>query len=142
MILGIAGVAFGVALLWGLAYLTSRGDVDPQLGDDLFEAGRTDSLADAIERNGPIPFSDVAGGNRDIFVQHLGPTDDDGWLAFSAQPPGAGRECSLSFLMVDEEFDDPCSGRRYPSDGEGLTQYPTTVTDARLQVDLRQDQAP
>ena len=137
MALGIGGVLLGIGLLWGLAWLASSGEVEVQLGDDVFEAGRTDSLSDAIERDGPIPFADVAGGDRDIILQHVGSEESEGWLAFDARAPGASRKCSLEWDADAGEFVDPCSGERYPPDGEGLRQYPVTVEEGRLEVDLR-----
>jgi hypothetical protein len=39
----------------------------------------------------------------------------------------------------DEAFEDPCAGDRYPPDGEGLRQYPVTIDDGRVGVDLRRE---
>ncbi|MDQ3147659.1 MAG: hypothetical protein M3R01_12150, partial [Actinomycetota bacterium] len=130
-------VVAGVGMLWGLALAANRGSVEVNLGDPEFRAGRVDSLADAVEREGPIPFSDVAGGDRDIVVQHLGTEDGEGWSAFDARVAGAARDCAIQWQPDDEEFLDPCSGTRYPADGEGLRQYEVRVTDRQLLVDLR-----
>jgi hypothetical protein len=135
---GATAVLFGLAVLWGLAVLTSRGDVELR-GDDEFDAGRVDLLADAIEREGPIPFGDVAGGGRDVIVQHFGDDEESGWRAFDARAAGASRDCTVEWQPAERELVDPCSGRRYPADGEGLRQYPTRVADHHLYVDLRAD---
>ena len=138
MLLGVTGVVVGVAVLLGLAVLASRGHVELQ-GDPVFDAGRTDSQAPAIERDGPILLGDVAGGDRDVYLQHLGHDEDRGWLAFDTRAPGASRDCAVRWVAGDEAFEDPCSGRRYPASGEGLRQYPVNVRDGRLTVDLRRE---
>ena len=138
MLLGVTGVVIGVVVLGGLAVLASRGDVKLQ-GDPVFDAGRTDSQAPAIARDGPILLGDVAGGDRDVYLQHLGTDEDRGWVAFDTRPPGASRDCAVRWVPDDEAFEDPCSGDRYPASGEGLRQYPVTVDDGRLRVDLRRD---
>ena len=136
MLLGVTGVVIGLVVLAGLAVLARRGDVELQ-GSPVFDAGRTDSQAPAIERDGPIPFPDVAGGDRTVFLQHLGDDEERGWLAFDARVPGSP-DCAVNWVAEAEAFED-CTGRRYPPDGEGLRQYPVTVDDGRLTVDLRGD---
>jgi hypothetical protein len=138
VLLGVTGVVIGLVVLGGLAVLSSRGTVKLQ-GDPVFDAGRTDSQAPAIERDGPILLGDVAGGDRDVYLQHLGDDEDRGWLAFDTRAPGASRDCAVRWVAEDEAFEDPCSGRRYPPDGEGLRQYPVGVDDGRLEVDLRRE---
>jgi hypothetical protein len=110
-----------------------------RLGDEVFVAGEVDRLAAAVERDGPIAIPDASPRRqRDVYLQHLGATPEEGWLAFSAQAPGAQRRCLLQWLAVEEQFADPCSDRRFPANGQGLTRYPTTVEEGRLSVDLRQ----
>jgi hypothetical protein len=138
VLLGVTGVVIGLVVLGGLAVLASRGDVRLQ-GDPVFDAGRTDSQAPAIERDGPILLGDVAGGDRDVYLQHLGDDEDRGWLAFDTRAPGASRDCAVRWVPEGEAFEDPCSGERYPADGEGLRQYPVDVEDGRLTVDLRRE---
>ena len=104
-----------------------------------------------IDEGGPILYADAAGGDRDIVLQHLGDDPDSGWLAFAARPGGVSRECSIQwqagpsgdpsdgvFLLLDGSGDETqaCDGREFPADGEGLAQYPVTVADNRLDVDL------
>ena len=138
MLLGLTAVVIGVVLLLGLAILASRGTVKLQ-GDPVFDAGRTDSQAPAIDRDGPILLGDVAGGDRDVYLQHLGTDEDRGWLAFDTRPPGSSRECAVRWVPEDQAFEDPCTGDTYPPDGTGLRQYPVNVRDGRLRVDLRRD---
>jgi hypothetical protein len=143
VVLGLAGVVAAFALFWGIAVLAGSGGVKVRLGDDVFVAGRTERLARAVEQDGPIAIPDASPRReRDLYLQHLGPGLEEGWLAFAAQAPGAERRCLLQWLPAEEEFADPCSGRRFPADGEGLIRYPTTVEDGQLSVDLRQAVAP
>jgi hypothetical protein len=139
VVLLLVGVAFGVALL------ASQGDVEVRLGDDTFPAGEAESMAEQITEGGPVPFSDVAGGSRDIVLQHLGSDHRRGWLALAARPPGTSRECSIQWQADDEVFRllDPdgevtgeCDGRELPPDGTGLPQYPVEIREGELYVDL------
>ena len=143
MVLGVVAVLFGVGLFAALALLGSSGQVDVRLGDDEFQAGQVERLAANVARDGPIAIPDASPERaRDIYLQHLGDTPEAGWLAFAAQAPGADRTCLLQWNASERVFVDPCSGQRFPADGEGLTQYPTTVSEGVLSVDLRQPEQP
>ena len=137
MALAIAGVAVAIALVFGLSVLASRGDVEVNLGDDVFDAGKVEPIAAEIDDRGPITYSDVGGGDRDIIVQHLGDDPRVGWIAFDARPPGASRDCFLRWNDRMREFTDTCSGDTYPADGGDLARYPARVVDERLEIDLR-----
>lgn len=134
---GVAGVLAAVALLLLVLNLAGSGDVEVRLGDDEFRAGRTDSLAAAIERDGPIAFPDLLARDRPIFVQHTGAGLDRGWQAFAAVASGQPATCVLEWDAGAERFTDPCTDRTYPADGTGLTQYPTRIDGRLLYVDLR-----
>lgn len=139
VILGLGAVAAAFAAFAGLALLADSGGVDMRLGDEVFRAGQVEPLADAIAREGPILIPDASPDRaRDIYLQHLGETPQVGWLAFAAQASRAARTCVLQWEPAERRFRDPCSQRRYPADGEGLTHYPTTVAGGELTVDLRQ----
>lgn len=138
VILGLGAVVAAFAAFAGLALLSDSGSVDMRLGDDVFRAGQVERLAGAIAQGGPVLIPDASPDRaRDIYLQHLGETPEVGWLAFAAQAPGAERTCLLQWDHVRRDFGDPCSGQRVPPDGEGLTHYPTTVTEGELTVDLR-----
>jgi hypothetical protein len=84
----VAGVGVVVAL--GLAFLVaqaaSRGDVNINLGDDRYNAGQVESIAEAIDDEGGLPllFQDLVGGGRNLYVQHLDANPRKGWVAFGS----------------------------------------------------------
>jgi hypothetical protein len=137
------GVALALVSAFGVAVLANRGSVDVRLGDETFAGYSAEEAAGRIADDGPILYPDAAGGDRDIILQHLGDSPESGWLAFAARPPGASRECTLqweseSFRLLDEDGEESgaCSGTSFPADGAGLPQYPVTVRDGELDVDL------
>ncbi|HUW02489.1 MAG TPA: hypothetical protein VMW08_09085 [Acidimicrobiales bacterium] len=129
------GFAIGVAFLFSV--LANRGDVEVRLGDDLFDAGQVESISGPIDETGiPLIFPDAAFGGRPIHVQHLGDDPQTGWLAFSAFDPNDA-ECIVEWVPAQALFVNQCDpSLTYPPDGTGLRQYPTTVTDGRLLIDL------
>lgn len=139
VLVGIAGVVAGLGLVFLMVNLASRGGdtFDVRLGDDRFPAGRVDNRATSVADGGPILFADVAGGTRDILLQHLGDEPDEGWYAFSAQPTGKGRDCVLQWDEGAGDFAD-CDGERFPADGDDprLTSYPVVIEDGDLFVDI------
>jgi hypothetical protein len=141
----VVGIALAIVAAFALALLANRGSVDVKLGDDTFVGQDAEEAADRIADAGPILYPDAGGGDRDIYLQHLGDDPDRGWLAFAARPAGVPRECTLRWSADDEVFRllDPdgeasgaCDGREVPPDGEGLFQYPVRVKDGKLDVDL------
>jgi hypothetical protein len=128
------GVLVALALAYAVAVLANRGDVDIRLGDDVFNAGQVENIVRPIDREGPLLFADVAGRGRPIYVQHLGDDEQRGWYAFSAFVPDQPG-CTVEWVVEDDEFVD-CRGETYLRDGTGLRQYPTTVEDGKLYVDL------
>ena len=148
MVIAVAGIVLGIALVLGLFVvaipsLTESDTVQVNLGDDRFAAGQASNLAPSIDRDGPLLFSDVSNGQRDIYLQHVGDEDTEGWLAFDARRPGQPRDCSLEWQRDEGEFVDPCDGTIVPADGEGLLSYPVEVTeDGGVIVDLNPDDDP
>jgi hypothetical protein len=141
-----AGVVVAIGVAAALAVLANRGTVDVRLGSDTFAEHDAEDAARDIAENGPILLPDLAGGDRDIYVQHFGDDPDEGWIAFAARPPGVSRTCTLKWRGDDEVFrlldsagkvSGECDGREFPADGEGLPTYPVTVdADGNLDVDL------
>ena len=165
----IAVVALAIAVLgaWGMIRLASggQGPVKVQLGDDTFDAGYATRMADQIDKDGPLLFSDVSGrGQRQpIYVVHIGSDDKDGWFALSAIAPGAAEGCFVTWNPESELFEerraaDPAEGRDAlgercrdvtwsadgtdGSDGSELEAFPWEIDeDERLIIDLRPDQS-
>jgi hypothetical protein len=146
-VLAVSVVAIALALTaaFGLAVLANRGSVDVRLGDDTFAGQDAGDAAARIAEDGPILYPDAGTGDRDIYLQHQGDDPERGWLAFAARPAGAPRECTLRWddgdqvfrlLDPDGEESGACDGQEFPPDGAGLTQYPVTVQDGKLDVDI------
>jgi len=121
-----------------LIELSSNGKVKSQLGSPTFLAGRAQDYAPLVTRDGPILLPDPLGKSRNVYLQHLGPDPSLGWVTILAVPPGEVDRCVVIWDQSTHLFRDPCTGRTYPADGNGLVRYPTTVLPSRrIQVDLR-----
>jgi hypothetical protein len=148
IILGVAGVALGLILvlvlfIFAIPSLTESGKVEVKLGSDTYDAGSAESLAGSIASAGPLLLPDVSGGNRDVYLQHLGDDDAAGWYAFDARRPGQSRDCSLRWRADSSDFIDPCDGTVVAADGSGLLDYPVTVSDSgRVVVDFSPEEVP
>lgn len=142
LVLAAVGLTIGIVAVLALFVvaipsLTEDGRVQVNLGDERFAAGRAEARATTIAEGGPILFPDVAGGQRDIYLQHLGDDPEAGWLAFDARRPGQGQDCTLVWRPDEGDFEDPCDGSVVPPDGEGLVAYPVELDDeGNLTIDL------
>lgn len=148
------GVLLAAAGLFAVVIFASRpvddpdaagGVVQSRLGDDEFRAGDAERLAARIADDGrPFLIADASPARaRDIYLQHGGTDPDESWLAFAARAPGQDdRNCSLQWVAEEEQFADPCTGARFPIDGQGLTHYATRVEEGVLYVDLRTEVDP
>jgi hypothetical protein len=138
----VAGVGVVVALgiAWLVAQAASRGDVEIRLGDDRFDAGQVESLAEAIDEEDGLPVlvPDLVGGQRNLYVQHLADDADEGWVAFGAFDPD-DPSCAVQIDREAEVLVNTCdAGVTYPLDGTGLRYYPTSVEDGHLFVDINE----
>lgn len=143
VVMAVAGVAVGIVLVLllfvvAIPSLTESGKVEVKLGSDTYDAGSATARAENISDGGPLLFSDVSSGNRDIYLQHIGDDVATGWYAFDARRPGQARNCTLSWQPAPSNFRDPCDGATIAADGTGLLSYPVTITDkGKVIVDLR-----
>jgi hypothetical protein len=137
--LGVAAVGAAVGFLLLVLWFTDRGAVEIALGDDTFEAGRTDVIADEIRENGPIRYADLLGGRQNIILQHLGDDDQVGWYAFDLIRPGQPNECQLEWFAAAQVFRDSCDGTEIPPTGFGQPTYPVEIENGRISVDFRGD---
>ena len=145
VVMAVAGVAVGIVLVLllfvvAIPSLTESGKVEVKLGSDTYDAGSAAARAQNISDGGPLLFSDVSSGKRDIYLQHIGDDVTTGWFAFDARRPGQARDCTLSWQPALSNFRDPCDGATIAADGTGLLSYPVTITDkGKVTVDLRGD---
>jgi len=137
--LGVAAVAAAVGFLVFVLWITNRGGVEIALGDDVFEAGRADAIANVIEEGGPIRYADLLGGGQNIVVQHIGTDPEAGWHAFDLIRPGQPPECQLEWQAEAFVFTDPCDPSvQVPAAGGDQPSYPVSINDdGRLVIDLR-----
>jgi hypothetical protein len=141
---GIVVIAALFGVLWGIAVLTTNrgeaGRTRVEIGDDTFDLGTAESRAGEITRRGPVLYPDLLiGGQRYLWVQHLGGDPLSKWYAFEAAVPGGPLSCATQWDPAPTQFVDPCTGARFPADGAGLTQYRVNITqDDHVVVDLKQ----
>jgi hypothetical protein len=141
---GIVAIAALFAVLWGIAVLTTHqaesGGTKIKIGDELFDLGLAESRAGEIARRGPVLYPDLlVGGQRYLWVQHLGDDPLSKWFAFEAAAPGAPLSCATQWDPAPAQFVDPCTGTRFPANGAGLTQYRVNITgDDHVVVNLKE----
>ena len=132
-ILGFVAMYF---LFTRTADLAQAGDVQISIGDDVFAPGNTEDLSEALQTD-PLLLSDVSGGDRDIFLQHLGDDPDSGWFAFAVRPLDAPRDCFVNWNLDAQEFNYNCDDRTFPAGGDGLFQYPVNISpNGDITIDL------
>lgn len=136
ILVAVAGVVGGILIFVAVTALVGTGKARSKLGNDRFVVGNAANWARVVDRQGPLLLQDPLGGQRDLFIVHLGGPI---WTSVEAHAPGAPRTCQLRWQKPSGEFVDPCDQRRYPADGTGLTRYQTVVDrKGRLVVDLHQ----
>lgn len=133
----IVGVLSILFLVTQMGRLGGVSDISFEIGDGIYRSGSVEDLAPAVDEGGPLLLPDLAGGDNDVYLQHIGTDDEDGWLAIAARPQTAQRDCYVEWTSDDRTFVDNCDGTTYPEDGEGLPHYRITVNDGGdLIVDL------
>lgn len=130
----------GVMLLLVVRF-AARNPGRANLGPSVFRL-RADRLAGEIDRRGPTLFTDPLNRRREVYVNHLGPDPDTGWVAVRAYAGPPRLECLLRWNRVRRRFVDPCTKTPYPPDGAGLTRYRATVSGGFVHIDLRQPEPP
>lgn len=135
VLVAIGGVLAAVGIAAVVLIAAGSGGVETNLGADEFSAGRTETLASTISRDGPVAYPDLLGRDRPIYIHHLGTDLDEGWLALDAVAPGQADECVLEW--DGDRFSDPCSAATYQPDDPEIRAYATRVEDGVVLVDLR-----
>jgi hypothetical protein len=126
---GILGVGAMALLVAWISDQAREGEISIRIGDDTFRPGSAENLAQFVAEDGPMLVPDVAGGDRDLILQHLGDDPSTGWHAFAARPLQASRDCVVEWQPDAEHFVDSCDGTVYPADGEGLPAFAVRVDD-------------
>ena len=138
IVVGLAGVAVALGLVLVVLLLSRSGaDVEIRLGDRDFRDMETGRISAEIADRGPILFGDVADGELDIILQHLGDDPETGWLAFEARRPGQSRDCFFAWRAEQADFVNTCD----PADivdtaGTGLRHFDVAVVDGEVRVDI------
>jgi hypothetical protein len=138
LLISAVAVVIAIGLLVVVSLAANRGNVDIRLGDDRFDAGKTERQANAIREGGGLPvlYPDPTGGDRPIFIQHVGDDPEAGWIAFSAFDPD-DPDCLVAIDREAKTLVNGCDESvTFPLDGDGLRQYPVTVEDGRVIVDV------
>jgi hypothetical protein len=133
------GVAVALGLAFAVALLASKGEVDIKLGDELFDAGQVENIAQRIEREDGLPvlYPDLVGRGRNLYVQHLDDDPKQGWAAFGAFDPD-DPTCAVTLDREAKMLVNECDDTTYPLDGTGLRYYPTSIDGNRLLVDINE----
>jgi hypothetical protein len=135
----IAGVSLFAILLTVLALrVATRPNSDVHLGSTTFKVGNAVKMRQRIQADDyPLLFQDLQNNSIDIYVAHDESQTDPlrGWVAIEAHAPDRARTCQLKW--VDDGYQDPCDGTRYPATGEGLRRFRVNVVDGVLYVNFR-----
>lgn len=131
LVLIVAGVVFF------LTVIAQNGKVQVRLGDDRFDAGKATEMAKLIAKDGPVKYADASGRQRDIMVNHVGPSPEEGWIAFEIRRPGDARTCQIDWSSERQLFTYSCDPNvTFPPDGAGLQPFPVEVISGNVIVDL------
>src|SRR5688500_11087544 len=83
----VVGLLATVVLVAFVVQFASRRPDEVNLGDKRFVVGRADRFAERIDEQGaPILFKDplTSKPGRELYVQHLGDDEEEGWVAIEA----------------------------------------------------------
>ncbi len=134
IVLGLGSMVF---VFTRISDQTDLAQLQAELGPSVFIVGPVDDIAEGIRENGPFLFSDTAGNDRDIYLQHLGDDPLTGWLAFAARMPSSARDCFAQWKPDRQEFVDTCDNTVYSATGDNLPPYAVSVDqDGILSIDL------
>ncbi len=138
-VIAVAGVLGAIAMAFLITRIASQaaeGDLQLNLGDDVFVIGDAEDLAEKIDDEdvfgGDPLLIPGLGNDRDVWVQHIGDDPLAGWLVFAARPDDAPRDCIAEWRRDESRFVDSCDGTVYPEDGDGLRHYPVEIVDGQV----------
>lgn len=133
----VAVVAAGLLFVL-VTWVFSSPDAKNSLGDPTFELGEAADREQNVRKTGPLLFqAPQGGGDRDVYVNHLGGKSSEGWVAFKAY--ATQRRCALQWNQRTKRFTDPCTKRTYgPDPGPDFEHYRVFVDgNGTLIVDFR-----
>ncbi len=138
VVVGLAVVAVALGLVLGVLLLSrGGGDVEVRLGDRDFRDMETGRISAEIADRGPILFGDVADGELDIILQHIGNDPESGWLAFEARRPGQSRDCFFEWQAQQAEFVNTCdTADVVDAAGGDLRRFDVTIVNGDVRVDI------
>ena len=134
----VGGLAAAVGAMVLAPWLAGSTDaIEAKLGDTDFRGIDAARLSAEIADNGPVPFPDLAGRKRPIWLTHAGNDPGSGWNAFFATVPGTGGDgtCLAQWDGASSVFVDSCNPTAtWPPDGYGLQQLEWQVVGGELRV--------
>jgi hypothetical protein len=107
---------------------TFRDRDNNNLGADVYEI-----QASTVRSNSPLLLNDLVGGDRAIWVTHVGDDETTGYHAFAAIAPDG---CVVEVDQATLELRRACDGAPVGLDGAGLPQYEVDYDDGVLRIDL------
>jgi hypothetical protein len=123
VVLALIVVAAAVTLVPGF-----RDRDNNNLGADVYEI-----QASTVRANSPVLLNDLVGGDRPIWVTHVGDDQTTGYFAFAAVAPDG---CAVEVDRDTLELRRACDGAPVGLDGDGLPQYDVGYDDGLLRIDL------
>jgi len=137
-IIGLVGLGLTIGLMALMLKLAGTStEIEVRLGDVDFRGIVATDLADEIFANGPVPFPDLVGGDRPIWINHFGSDPAQGWSVFLAKVPGGESGCFVQWIEQEEMFVDFCNPQnRFSADGYGLEELNWKVIDNELRIEI------
>ena len=133
----LAVIAAGLLLVFVIHLSQAKGG-KVQIGATEFQIPIKVTRLVTDANRAPLFFPDARGHTLDVFVSHLGTDPEQGWQAFEAHAPAAGRSCDVQWQPGPRAFRDPCTATTYPEDGTGLIHYPVRIdSSGHLIVDFQ-----
>jgi len=134
LLLGFVVVAIFIGVVWVAAATVGSDRSTTNLGDERFEDVRASQVVKNVAEGGPTFYRDLTGGDRDIWITHIGNDPSTGFVVLSAVAPSG---CLVQWDAASGDFYDICDETlRFPADGAGLDKFPFDLVDDRLVIDL------
>ncbi|CAN5515868.1 hypothetical protein BH24ACT5_BH24ACT5_06410 [soil metagenome] len=139
---GVVVMAAIFGVLWATAAWISHGAADstPTLAPPTFEVGRVESVAESVEKSGPLLFPGLGttSGERTLVVDHAGDDPARGWRVYWAYPADGQPSCGVTQVRQTAQFTD-CEGRQLSVTDLAVPDGVCPVVENRrtLLIDLR-----